>query len=405
MQSLVIVGGGHAAAQLCNLLVGAGRGSEVVLISDEPHLPYQRPPLSKSFLAKDSESLQFHKDAEWYARGGVQVHLGERVTAIDRAGRQIVLESGKAFPYGTLVLATGTAARSLATLPPHLSNVSTLRSAGDALKLRATLDSLREAGGALTVLGGGFIGLELAAVARQMGVEVCVLEGADRLLKRAVSSELSQIVLENQRAAEVNVVLKAAVSEFHIHGDRLTHITLGGQQRSIDQLVLAIGAAPQTSLAEQAGLDVGDGIFVDDGMRTSAPHILAIGDCTAFRSGRMRLESVQNAGDQARAAFDTLQGNASSWLVQPWFWSDQGSMKVQMAGLLPDSGRRTYHRPGPGPAPGSGTFFHYVGDELHCVESVNSPIDHMWGRKILASKANPSAQSVVDVAIALKTLL
>ncbi len=390
---IVIVGGGHAGAALCGALAAAGLGAQVHLVCDEAELPYQRPPLSKAYLKDPAEALQPHRNEEWYAQSGIALHRNDAAVAIDRTARTVALRSGATLPYAQLVLATGASARTLPGLPPTLSNVAVLRNAADARRLRELLGAAQS----VTVLGGGFIGLEIAATARAAGKRVRVLEAAPRLLQRSVSPELAAHVLATHRAAGIDVQLGAQVGGFEVVGDRLAALTVDGERASIDLLVMGIGAVPETRLAEAAGLACDNGIVVDACLRSADPRILAIGDCASFPehgSGRrLRLESVQNANDQARTALATLSGAADPYRALPWFWSEQESMRLQMAGLMATQGTR-HRRPGANAA--SFSLLHYAGDRLACVESVNAPLDHMAARKLLARGISPDPAAACD---------
>lgn len=396
---IVVIGGGHAGAQLCAGLVAAGLGGRIHLVCEEPELPYQRPPLSKTFIKNADETLQLHRSADWFAEQGVSVHA-DPAFAIDRAARRVSLKSGTAIAYGQLVLATGTRARSLSQLPAGLTNVMTLRTADDARRLRERLPSVQR----LTVLGGGFIGLELAATARGLGKQVEVLEAAPRLLMRSVSPELAEHVLQTHRGSGIQMHLGVGVGGFDFRGDRLVSLQVDGVAQDVELLLLGIGAVPECRLAEEAGLDCGNGIVVDAHMRTSDPAILAVGDCTNFPSTwsgtRLRLESVQNANDQARTAVHTLVGDLLPYRALPWFWSEQGALRLQMAGLIPAHGVR--HRR-PGATPASFSLLHYVDERLVCVESVNAPVDHMAARKLLEAGLHPSPLQACDPSRALKS--
>lgn len=400
--SIVIVGGGHAAAQLCAALAEGGQGARVHLVSEEDVLPYQRPPLSKSFQKNPQEAPQLHRDAAWYASHGITLHLGDAARSIDRAARKLLLASGKELPYAKLVLATGTRARTLPALPLPLDNVMTLRSVADAEAMRARLQ--REERGALVVLGGGFIGLEVAATARLLGWQVRVLEAAPRLLARAASPELSAQVLQHHLDLGTQVELGVAVGHCEVDGKRLRALQVNGAQQAVDQLLLGIGAVPETSLAHAAGLEVGNGIVVDAGMVSSDPDILAAGDCTCFDyfGQPLRLESVQNANDQAKVAAATLLGQPAAYKPVPWFWSEQGGLRLQMVGLW-RAGLEPVRRAGANAA--SFSLFHYDGPRLVAVESANAPVDHMWARKLLEKGVSPEPRQVADPQVALKALL
>lgn len=400
-ETIVIVGGGHAGAQLCNALAGAGLGARVLLVCDEAELPYQRPPLSKAFLKDPQQAVQVHRAEAWYAEAGITLHRADPVVAIDRDAHTVRLRSGAVLPYAQLVLATGAVARTLPTLPTTLANVAALRSAADAMRLRALFEAART----VTVLGGGFIGLEIAATARALGKQVTVLESAPRLLSRSVSPELAEHVLATHRASGIDLRLGVKVGEFAVDGARLASLRIDGQPHAVELLVMGIGAVPHTQLAQDAGLACDNGIVVDEALRTSDPAILAIGDCANFPehgSGRrLRLESVQNANDQARTALATLTGQHEPYRALPWFWSEQGSLRLQMAGLMPADGVR--HRR-PGATPASFSILHYAGERLACVESVNAPLDHMAARKLLETGKSPAPAVACDPAVALKSL-
>ena len=351
---------------------------------------------------------QPHKAADWYREAGITLHLGDAAVSIDRAARTVTLRSGALLPYERLVLATGTRARRLPGLPDGLDNVAMLRAADEAHRLRARLAAAQQ----VTVLGGGFIGLEVAATAQALGKTVRVIEAAPRLLGRAVSPELSAHVLATHRAAGIEVVLGAQVGGFEAVADRLVSIEVDGVRQPVDLLLLGIGAVPETALAQAMGLECADGIVVDAHMQTSDPAVLAVGDCTRFpdrRAGRpLRLESVQNANDQARTAVATLTGAPMPHDVLPWFWSEQGGTRLQMAGLVPAEGTpglATVRRPGPGANPNAFSLFHYVDGQLVCVESVSAPVDHMMSRKLLEAGRSPEPSAVADVTVPLKSHL
>ncbi|MBX3605666.1 MAG: FAD-dependent oxidoreductase [Piscinibacter sp.] len=397
--AIVIVGGGHAGAALCALLAGAGLGARTHLVCAEAELPYQRPPLSKAFLKNAGDTLQAHRNEAWYAEQGITLHRGDPALEIDRVRRVVRLGSGTALPYAWLVLATGAVARTLPGLPATLANVAVLRSAADAHRLRQQLADAAS----VTVLGGGFIGLEVAATAQALGKRVTVLEAAPRLLQRSLSPELAEHVLATHRAAGIDVRVGVQAGGFELAGERLAALQVDGRRESVDLLVMGIGAAPETGLAEAAGLVCSNGVVVDANLRSSDPAILAIGDAASFPEPggdrRLRLESVQNANDQARTALATIQGTPEPYRALPWFWSEQGSMRLQMAGLMPADGTRLRR---PGATPASFSLLHYRGDRLTCVESVNAPLDHMMARKLLEAGRSPAPELACDPAVPLK---
>lgn len=399
--NIVIVGAGHAALALCAALVDAGQGHRVQLVSDEDELAYQRPPLSKSFLKKADEPAQLLRDAAWFAAAGVELILGDAALSLLREARTVMLRSGRQLAYGQLVLATGTRARRMPGWP-EAANVHVLRSAQDARALRQGLAACS----GVTILGGGFIGLEVAATCAALGKPVTVREAGPRLMGRAVSEALSAHALQVHRASGVQVELQAAVGEPEFSQGRLVRLAASGGAQEVDLVLLAIGAEPNVELAEAAGLACANGIVVDERLRTSDAHIWAIGDCARFawRQAGLRLESIQNAQDQGRLAAAALLGKpAQPYQPVPWFWSEQGGMRLQMVGLLEVGPLHTVRRQGA--QPGSFSLFHYQQDVLRCVEAVNAPADFMVARKMLESGLSPDAHLVGDADRPLRSLL
>lgn len=400
MSRIVIVGAGHAAAQLCASLREGGHEGPITLVGEEPVLPYHRPPLSKAYVHQATAELMPIRAAAWYAGKAIELRLGVRALAIDRAERRVALDEGGTLAYDTLILATGSQPRRLPGLD-DADNALLLRSVADADRLREALARVR----ALTVVGGGFIGLELAAAARATGHAVRVLEMAPRLLARSVSPTVSDHVAGLHRDAGLEIVLGARVEDFHCRDGRVTGLLVDGQAEPVELIVLGVGATPRVELAQAAGLACDNGIVVDEYMRTSDPAILAVGDCTSFpRAGaRMRLESVQNANDQARTAAATAVGRLEPYAAVPWFWTEQGSMRLQIAGLVPD-GSAGVIRPGKSPAQFS--VLHLAEDGLLlAVETINSPADHMAARRLLAAGVRPDPAQATDPAVPLKDLL
>lgn len=400
--SIVVVGGGHAGVAMCVELAAAGLGKHVHLVCEESRLPYQRPPLSKGYLKSVGEEIQSHRSASWFADAGITVCLGDPAAKLDRTNGSLTLHSGATLPYAWLVLATGTVARRLPWLHETMRNATVLRSANDAERLRALLPGAKK----VTVLGGGFVGLEIAATARLLGKDVVVFETAPRLLSRSVSPELAEHVLTSHRAAGIDIRVGVSIEGIEYADDSVCGLMVDGSRESVELLVVGIGAEPCASLAKQAGIACEDGILVDSFMRTSDSHVLAIGDVARFpqfeTGERSRLESVQNANDQARAALATILGKPNGYRSLPWFWSDQGSMRLQMAGLVPSSANRYVRR---GSAESSFSILHYVEDRLVCVESVNAPADHLAARKLLEAGISPAAVDAQDSSRPLKQFL
>jgi 3-phenylpropionate/trans-cinnamate dioxygenase ferredoxin reductase subunit len=400
--AIVIVGAGHAALQLCVGLVEAGQGHRVTLVGDEFLLPYQRPPLSKSFLKKADEQRQLLREPSWFEAAGIQLILGDAAESIDRHAASVTLRSGRTLAYARLVLATGARARRMPNWPDGLSNVHVVRSLADAHALREGLSKASS----VTVLGGGFIGLEAAATCAALGKRVQVLEAGPRLMGRAVSNNLSAHAQAHHVANGIGFELQTVVQAVDLAQGRLCRLITHESSYEIDLLLLAIGAQPNTELANAAGLNCDDGILVDAQMQTSDPRILAVGDCTRFvwGSALLRLESIQNAQDQARIAVMNLLGKAvPGYSPVPRFWSEQGSLRLQMVGLLgaepPISVRRQASQAG------AFSLFHYHEGRLCCVESVNAPADYMMARKLLEAGLSPDPANVADTAIPLRTFL
>ncbi|MGE0798823.1 MAG: NAD(P)/FAD-dependent oxidoreductase [Lautropia sp.] len=405
MEPIVIIGGGHAAAQLCGALAEGGHRGPVLLVSDEAHPPYHRPPLSKG-LIKDAEAGPAElRGAAFYRDAGVQILLGTRALAIDRAARKVQLRDAaggdRVLDYGQLVLATGARPRRLPTVAEGTAGVHLLRSFTDAQGLRRALAG---AGHAL-VIGGGFIGLEVAASARALGKTVTVIEAAPRLLARAVSPVISAHLLASHRGNGVDVRLGRAPETILLDGGRFAGVQLGDERIAADLLLVGIGAHPDIALAEAAGLECANGIVVDQWLTTSDPLISAIGDCTAFPYGsagaRLRLESVQNAHDQARTLALRLLGKPEPYAPVPWFWSEQGDQRLQIAGLWHDATEPVTRA---GAKAGSFSVLHYDGERLIAVESINAPVDHMTARKWLAGAHSPARAAVADPGVPLKSL-
>jgi 3-phenylpropionate/trans-cinnamate dioxygenase ferredoxin reductase subunit len=353
-----------------------------VLIGDEPHLPYQRPPLSKAFLTGeyDLERLLL-RPAGYYDDNRVTLRLGDLVASIDPVAANATLAGGEIIAFDKLVLATGSRMRQLNIPGQELKGVSYLRTHDDAVALMAGL----EAAQSVAVIGGGFIGLEVAATARKLGRKVAVLEAADRLMARALPPLLSGYFADYHRDKGITLHLSAQAARIEASGDRVGAVQSGEMQIEADLVVIGIGVVPATELAEAAGLECDNGIVVDALARTSAPNIWAVGDCTSHDNGwaqaRLRLESVQHATDQAKTAAAAMMGKSEPYRAVPWFWSDQYDLKLQIAGLADNHDDEIIRGD---PASGQFSALYYLGDDLKAVYSVNRPGDHMATRRLLA---------------------
>jgi len=379
---IVIVGSGQAGFQTAASLRQEGFDGSIAIVGDEPGLPYQRPPLSKTYLKEGVADRLYFRDAGFFETNRILLEDGARVASVNRHDKQVRLEDGRSFGYGHLVLATGARNRRLPIEGIDLDGVVDLRTLADADAFRATLPSVKR----LAVIGGGFIGLEIAATARAMGAEVTVLEATDRLMSRVVSPPVSAHFLEAHTAAGIDVRLHTMGSRILGSDGRASGVELqNGDIVAADLVLVAAGVVANAELAEAAGLYVHDGIRVDDVMATEDPDISAIGDCASFPFGhdglQTRLESVQNAVDQAKCLAKRLTGKPERYAALPWFWSDQGPDKLQIAGLAVGADQYEQHSAGDGKL----TVLCFRRDELIGVETVNTPADHMAARKLLAS--------------------
>lgn len=379
---VVLIGGGQAAVQAALSLRDAGFTGSVAIIADEPGDPYQRPPLSKTYLQKPDGGALPLRTAAALAKKDVRLVYG-RATSIDRDARTVTLESAGAIDYDHLVIATGARNRTIPLPGSDLDGVVGLRSLPDAASLRELLATPRE----IVVIGGGFIGSEFAASAVRTGHRVTLLEAADRLMARAISPELSAWIAALHRSQGTRVELGAAIEAIegdgHVSAVRLT----GGERIRADLVLLAVGVVPNAELAEQAGLPVSNGVVVDERLRTADERVSAIGDCVSFpcvhAGGPMRLESVQNATDQARHLAQVLvAGSSEPYVALPWFWTHQFDANVQMAGIGRPGDERVVQGD---PDAGCFSVFRFDGGRLLCVESVNAPADHMAARRLLGS--------------------
>lgn len=379
---ILILGAGQAAAQLAISLRQGGYDAPIRMIGDEPHAPYQRPPLSKAFLKEKAslDTLLLRRESYWTDHK-VQLELGTPAAAVDLARKQVGLRDGQTHEYGTLVFATGTRARDLPLPGVGLPGVFSLRKIDDVRRLRPALDAAQR----IAIIGGGYIGLEVAAVMRQEGRDAVVIEAEGRVMKRVAGETVSGFFDTLHRSRGVDIRLGARLAA--IEGDtRATGVALtSGERIAADLVLVATGARANDDLAIASGLACEDGIVVDDVAR-AAPDVYAIGDCARFFSHRygrkIRLECVQNAVDQAKAAADAIMGKPKSYDPVPWFWSDQYEVKLQITGLL--DGFETAETVG-NPAEAKFSVEYRKGGKLIAVDAVNDGRAHMLGRRRIAA--------------------
>lgn len=400
---VVIVGAGHAGVQAAASLREEGYDGPVILIGDESELPYHKPPLSKTFIKDPDAKPQPLRGEAFYSGSAIDYRPGVRIEAIEAGAHRLRVSGGGSLAFDHLVLATGARPRLLKLQGSELSGVVSLRSLADARLIRELSAQCED----VVILGGGFIGLEIAATLRAAGRNVAVVEAVDRLLGRAVAPVIASHVRQRLEAIGVRIHTGTTVVGLEGKGGRVSAaITSGGERLPAQMVIIGIGVVPNVELAETAGITVANGIRVDQQMRSSAPDILAIGDAASYRhwftGADVRLESVQNATDQARLAARTILGHADAYSAVPWFWSDIGDMKLQMVGLT--SGGDSHVVAGD-LTENKFSIYHYAGSRLLGIESVNRPGDHMLGRKMLGAGFSPAPQAVAGGPDAMKAAL
>jgi len=406
--AVLVLGAGQAGFQVAASLREEGFDGRVVLVGEEPEPSYQRPPLSKAYLMgkADAASIRLRPE-KFFAEHRIELRPGERAVRIDRTGRRVALGSGETLPYDHLVLALGARNRALPVPGADLDGVLQLRTLADAEELRRRLETAREA----VVVGAGFIGLEFAAVAAARRVAVTVVEAADRPMARSLSPEMSAFFRGAHERQDVRFAFGAAVVRVLGDGEgRAAGVeTADGRRFPADLVLVGIGVVPNAELAAEAGLAVSDGIAADEHLLTGDPAVSAIGDCArhpsrfaADGSGPVRIESVQNAVDQARCVAARLAGRrpATPYAAVPWFWSDQGALKLQIAGLATGHERAVVRGD---PAKGAFSVFCFDGrGRLLGVESINRPLDHVLARRLLADGTRLVPEQAADPGFDLK---
>lgn len=399
---VVIVGAGQAGFSVAAKLRDLGHGGRITLVGAEPHPPYQRPPLSKGYLLGDlTEERLYLRPLAFYDQKAIELRLGSAVETIDRDAKAVSLGCGTVLPYSHLVLATGSRAR---LLPPDqggdLGGVYYLRSIADIRKMAREFGSGRR----VLIIGGGYIGLEAAAVSAKLGLRVTVTESAPRILQRVASAHTASFFLALHRSRGVDLLEGAGLARLEGRDGRVTHAVLSdGRNVQADFVIVGIGVRPNVELAELAGLGTDNGIEVDAFCRTTDPAILAVGDCASFpwKGRRIRLESVGNAVEQGEAAARTIMGLSNEYKAEPWFWSDQFDCKLQIAGLSKDYDRAVTRQA----SETSLSVWYYRGNELLAVDAINQPAAYMVGKRLIAGGRSADPARVADPGFDLKSLL
>lgn len=400
MERIVVVGAGQAGASCVAKLRSLGFEGALTLIGSEAEVPYQRPPLSKKYLLGEMALEQLYlRPAQFYADHGIELRLSTKVSEIDPV-RRAVTAGGDEVGYDALVLATGSAPRRLpAAIDGDLAGVYTVRDLHDADAMAPEF----VAGRRVLIIGGGYIGLEAAAVAAAKGLQVVLVEMADRILQRVAAPQTSDFfrALHSSHGVDIRegVGLEALTGSDRVSGARLSD----GTELDIDFAIVGVGIVPGQALAEAAGLEIDNGIRTDAQGRTSDPHIWAAGDCASFpyRGERIRLESVPNAIDQAECVAENILGAGKDYVAKPWFWSDQYDVKLQIAGL--NTGYDDIVVRGGPEAPVS--FWYYKGDTLLAVDAANDPRSYMVGKRLIEMGKSADMAKVADTSIDAKELM
>ncbi len=400
MTRIVVIGAGQAGAALVGKLRSLGHAGPITLIGEETAPPYQRPPLSKAYLMGEMEEDRLYlRSNDFYTSNDITLRLGEKVMAINPQAKTVTVGEDT-LPYDHLALTTGSVPRRLpAAIGGSLDGIYTVRSLAD-------VDAMRPefvAGRRVVIIGGGYIGLEAAAVASKLGLDVTVVEMAPRILQRVAAPETSDHFRALHAAQGVKILesvgLERLLGDGRVTGARLTD----GQEILADFVIAGVGILPATALAEMADLAIENGIKTDARGRTSDPHIWSAGDCASFpwHGGRLRLESVQNAIDQAELVAENMLGAGKDYVPFPWFWSDQYDCKLQIAGL--NTGYD--HIVTRGPVGDAVSFWYYRKDQLLAIDAMNDPRAYMVGKRLLEMGRNPDPAAIRDTATDLKALL
>ena len=402
MSTTIIAGAGHAGGQSAISLRQAGYEGRIIVCGAEPFPPYQRPPLSKKYLSGELALARvFLRPESFWSKNDIELRLGNAVREIDPEHRAVVLEDGESLAFTDLVMATGSRPRRLHAPGANLGNIFYLRSLEDADAISSALAEGRR----LVVVGGGYIGLEIASTAKGLGLEVCVIEAADRILARVTAPEMSDYYTRAHRARGIDVRLSTALTSFEGNGT-VRGVVCGAETIPADVVVIGIGILPEVELAASAGIRCDDGIVVDERCATSAGHVYAVGDCTRHPNpilGRtLRLESVQNALEQARTAASNIAGTPTRYEQVPWFWSDQFDLKLQMVGMSQGCDSTVLR----GSMDADDFAMFYLKDGvLIAVDAVNRPREFMACRKLVPQRPCIDPAKLADESIPMQEMV
>ena len=400
MSGVVIIGAGHAAGQAAASLRQAKYAGDITIVGDEAHIPYQRPPLSKAYLKGDQSADKVYLRAEsFYADRNIAMKLSTRATAIDTTAKTVALSSDETLHYDHLLISTGSRPRKLSIDGSDLPGIHYLRTMDDVDGLRDGM----QADANLVIVGGGYIGLEVAAVGRELGLNVHVLEMEERILQRVTTPEMSAYYHQLHEGRGVNIHTNTAVTGFAGDG-KVQEVLCGDKRFPADIVIVGIGIIPNTELAEAAGIVCDNGIVVDDHCCTSDPHVYAAGDCTnhpnLLLDRRLRLESVPNAMDQARVSTANMLGDDKTYAAIPWFWSDQYELKLQMVGFSADGDAQVLRGD---MASNQFAIFYLKDGKVVAADAVNSPKEFMLCKQLVGKSADPAM--LADPEADLKALL
>ncbi|MHB2267366.1 NAD(P)/FAD-dependent oxidoreductase [Aliihoeflea sp. PC F10.4] len=402
-ERVIIIGGGHGGSQAAASLRQEGFEGQIALVNDETELPYHKPPLSKTFLKTPDAGSQMLRPESFYRDNQVELMLGRRVDVLDRNAGRVLFDDGMILPFSHVILATGARPRLLDVDGSSLDSIFPLRNFTDAVRIRQATERAHSA----VVVGGGFIGMEIAHTLAALGKSVTLIEMAPRVLGRSVAPLISSYAERRAKEAGIDLRTNVGVAGFEGSGSHVEAVLLAdGTRVPADLVVLGTGVVPNVELAAKAGLEIDNGIVVDEAMRTGDPRILALGDVASFRhwhaARSVRLESVQNATDQAKHAARTITGKPASYREVPWFWSDQGDTKLQTAGLSFDA---DHYVVSGDPDTNAFSVWHFAGSRLLAVDSINRAADHMIARRLLAAGIDPSEEDIDLGAARLKEMI